>query len=195
MKVVTTKLYCDICGAECTPVKQISERLRYVGDGGADVVFDIHAEVFYSTTTGDVCSKCILEAMGKYVERAERERGRTQDEKCRIQNTEYRIQNTEYRIQNTEYWLGELCGITNGLYAKLETSPETLGKLRVVENQLRAINKKSTAAPDLLEALKALRRGSCFCDCAIDNPMMGGKHSDACKNAMAAIAKAEGVAK
>lgn len=48
------------------------------------------------------------------------------------------------------------------------------------------------AAPDLLEALKGLIRGSCFCECGIDNPMMRGKHSSACIAAQAAIAKAEG---
>jgi hypothetical protein len=47
------------------------------------------------------------------------------------------------------------------------------------------------AALDLLDALKGLYRGDCFCEMAIDNPMLSG-HTAACKNAVAAIAKAEG---
>jgi hypothetical protein len=45
---------------------------------------------------------------------------------------------------------------------------------------------------ELLEALKGMMRGDCFCECGIDNPMMDGKHSEACIKAREAIAKAEG---
>ena len=47
---------------------------------------------------------------------------------------------------------------------------------------------------DLLAALESLKHNNedCWCDCAIDNPMMHGKHSAACIQARAAIAKARG---
>ena len=48
------------------------------------------------------------------------------------------------------------------------------------------------ATSDMYEALKGLRRGSCFCECGIDNPMMRGRHTAACIAAQSAIAKAEG---
>jgi len=43
----------------------------------------------------------------------------------------------------------------------------------------------------LTAALKAQRRGSCFCEMGIDNPMVK-HHSTACQQAFEALAKAEG---
>lgn len=48
------------------------------------------------------------------------------------------------------------------------------------------------AAPELLDALKALRFNDCFCEVRIGNPMFRGQHTAACIAANAAIAKAEG---
>lgn len=49
------------------------------------------------------------------------------------------------------------------------------------------------AAPELLEALKGLQRErGCFCEMAIGHPLMTD-HSNACKKAQAAIAKATAV--
>lgn len=33
----------------------------------------------------------------------------------------------------------------------------------------------------LEQALQTLRTGDCWCECGIDNPMMRGEHSEACK--------------
>lgn len=43
----------------------------------------------------------------------------------------------------------------------------------------------------LLAALKRLRLGDCWCECAIDSPMMRGIHTAACKAARAAVEAAE----
>lgn len=51
------------------------------------------------------------------------------------------------------------------------------------------------AAPELLAALEGLvvddSGGPCWCECAIGNPMMGGKHSAACLAARAVISKTQ----
>ena len=44
---------------------------------------------------------------------------------------------------------------------------------------------------ELLTVLKALKRGDCWCEMGIGNPMMS-RHSPGCLSAQAAIAKAEG---
>ena len=49
------------------------------------------------------------------------------------------------------------------------------------------------AGSDMLAALEAVRRGSCWCGVGIGNPMMRG-HSKACGQARAAVAKARGEA-
>ena len=41
------------------------------------------------------------------------------------------------------------------------------------------------------KALKGLKRGECFCECGLDNPMMAGAHSKECQAARAAIKAAE----
>ena len=44
----------------------------------------------------------------------------------------------------------------------------------------------------LREALDGVKRGDCFCEAGLDNPMMGGRHTDACAKATAALVAAEG---
>jgi hypothetical protein len=56
----------------------------------------------------------------------------------------------------------------------------------------RQLGRDESAAriKELEEALKGLRRGDCFCEAGIDNPMMGGKHSEECLRAKSALSGA-----
>jgi len=57
-----------------------------------------------------------------------------------------------------------------------------IGQLRAVRDQLA-------------DALRAVRRGGCWCECGVGNPMMGGVCADKCRQARAALARlGEGVA-
>ena len=47
------------------------------------------------------------------------------------------------------------------------------------------------ALAELRHALLYLKRGECWCEASIDNPMMGGRHTKACDLATTALAKLE----
>ena len=63
----------------------------------------------------------------------------------------------------------------------------TLGLAR---DALSRAGARVTLLAELLAVLKALQRGSCWCEMGIGNPMMS-RHSQACLAAQAAIAKAD----
>lgn len=87
---------------------------------------------------------------------------------------------TEIRSSNgVEQWVAE----AHWFYSRRGTkiTPKERANARLI-----------SAAPDMLAALKGLMLGdNCCCDVAIGNPMYID-HSDSCKAARAAIAKAEG---
>ena len=68
-KTVTVRHTCDICNKEANPINGISVRLRFVGEGGADVAITFAANVFYAATNGDVCKECAIQAMEKAIKR------------------------------------------------------------------------------------------------------------------------------
>jgi hypothetical protein len=72
----------------------------------------------------------------------------------------------------------------------MERKPE--GYIQFCRDNAQSILDELSFKIDLLDAIKGLRRGDCFCEAGIDNPMMGGRHSEACLKAQAAIAQAEG---
>lgn len=49
----------------------------------------------------------------------------------------------------------------------------------------------SAESDSLLAALKGLEAGGCWCEAGIGNPMMAGRHSEACEAAKDAIHEAE----
>lgn len=73
--------------------------------------------------------------------------------------------------------------------------PVTLGLIAVcgpAEDQQSQVDADLiAAAPELLEALKGLKRGDCFCEVGIGRPGLTG-HSPSCMRAKAAIGRAEG---
>ncbi|HUU20929.1 MAG TPA: hypothetical protein VM389_00205 [Phycisphaerae bacterium] len=77
--------------------------------------------------------------------------------------------------------------------------PQPWPVVKLPDGQWALCSSPSTAArlqrgwnsfDELLAVIEGLKRGSCWCEAAVDNPMMGGKHSRACKAARAAMARA-----
>lgn len=66
------------------------------------------------------------------------------------------------------------------------------GYIQFCKDNARAILFELEPESELIEVIKGLRRGSCFCEAGIDSPIMQGRHTEACIKAQAAIAKAEG---
>lgn len=75
----------------------------------------------------------------------------------------------------------------------------TLGRIRkwLANGDLLAL--ECNAVPfarillDLAESLRAVKRGDCWCEVGIDNPMMRGRHSVACARASELLNGLEGV--
>lgn len=47
---------------------------------------------------------------------------------------------------------------------------------------------------EMREALKGFSKGTCFCECGIDNPMLIGKHDQNCLRTNAILEKSKGYA-
>jgi len=76
-------------------------------------------------------------------------------------------------------------------YPNYKLDPD-LERAFAAQRQL-AHDESAARIKELEEALRGLKRGDCFCECGINNPMMGGKHSDACLQAQAALSGARKV--
>ena len=70
-EVTTTTWTCDVCNAECVPLRTLSHVSQYINTEPMGI--ELRFKVFGSQCQDDICAKCAIAAMRGVLKQLERE--------------------------------------------------------------------------------------------------------------------------